>query len=51
MSSWAEDLVPFLDEISTYIDAVFYDFVKNFVGVIEGDIFEIQRIKNVRILL
>ncbi|CAF1327655.1 unnamed protein product [Rotaria sp. Silwood1] len=51
MSSWEQDLLPFLDELPTYSDAVFYSFVKNFVGVIEGDILEIQRIKNVRILL
>ena len=51
MSSWEQDLVPFLDELPTYSDAVFYNFVKTFVGVIEGDILEIQRIKNVRILL
>ncbi|CAF2068100.1 unnamed protein product [Rotaria magnacalcarata] len=51
MSSWEQDLLPFLDELPTYSDAVFYNFVKNYVGVIEGDIIEIQRIKNVRILL
>ena len=41
----------FLDNLSSYSDDVFYKFVKEFVGEIEGEILEIQRIKNVRILL
>ncbi|CAF4004750.1 unnamed protein product [Rotaria sordida] len=51
MASWEQDLLPFLDELLSYTDEAFYNFVRNFVGVIEGDILEIQRIKNVRILL
>jgi hypothetical protein len=51
MTSWEQDLLPFLDKLPSYTDEVFYNFVKDFVGVIEGEILEIQRIKNVRILL
>ncbi len=51
MSSWEQDLLPFLDKLPSYTGEIFYDFVKEFVGVIEGEILEIQRIKNVRILL
>ncbi|CAF1127045.1 unnamed protein product [Rotaria sordida] len=39
------------DDLWSYSDDVFYDFVKKFVGQIEGEILEIQHIKNVRILL
>ncbi len=45
------ELLPFIENISSYSDDVFYKFVKEFLGVIEGEILEIQRIKNVRILL
>ena len=51
MATWEEDLLPFLDELPYYTNEDFYNFVKNFVGVIEGEIFEMQRIKNVRVLL
>ena len=51
MNSEPGDLSSILDEISSYSDDVFYKFVKEFVGVIEGEILEIQGIKNVRILL
>ena len=51
MARLEQDSLPFLDELPTYNDETFYNFVKNFVCVIEGDILEIQRIKNVRILL
>ncbi|CAF3156472.1 unnamed protein product [Rotaria sp. Silwood2] len=39
------------DDLWSYSDDVFYDFVKKFVGQIEGEILEIQHVKNVRILL
>jgi hypothetical protein len=51
MSIWEQDLLPFLDKLPSYTDEVFYNFVKDFVGVVEGEILEMQRIKNVRILL
>jgi len=51
MADWEQDLLPFLDELPSYTNETFYNFVKDFVGVIEGEMLEIQRIKNVRILL
>lgn len=51
MTSWEQDLLPFLDKLPSYNGEIFYNFVKEFVGVIEGEILEIQRIKSVRILL
>jgi hypothetical protein len=51
MASMERELLPFLENISSYSDDVFYTFVKEFVGGIESEILEIQRIKNVRILL
>ncbi|CAF1363449.1 unnamed protein product [Rotaria sordida] len=51
MASMEQELLPFLENLSSYSDDVFYTFVKEFVGVIEGEILETQRIKNVRILL
>jgi len=45
------DLSPILDNISSCSGDAFYNFVKEFVGVIESEILEIQCIKNVRILL
>jgi hypothetical protein len=51
MDSEQEDLSSILDNISSYSGDVFYNFVKEFVGVIEGEILEIQCIKNIRILL
>ncbi|CAF1212167.1 unnamed protein product [Adineta ricciae] len=38
-------------DLWSYSDNVFYSFVKTFVGEIEGEILEIQCIKNVQILL
>ena len=46
-----QELSPFLENLSSYSDDAFYTFVKDFVGVIEGEILEIQCIKNVRTLL
>ena len=51
MTNMNEDSSSFLDNISSYSDDVFYRFAKEFVGVVEGEILEIQRIKNVRLLL
>lgn len=51
MINWEQDLSQFLDKLPSYTDDVFYSFVKDFVGIVEGEILEIQRIKNVRILL
>jgi hypothetical protein len=51
MASMERELLPYLENISSYSDDVFYTFVKEFIGVVEGEIFEIQRIKNVRVLL
>ncbi|CAF2740457.1 unnamed protein product [Rotaria sp. Silwood2] len=51
MASMERELLPFLENISSYSDNVFYAFVKEFVGEVESEILEIQRIKNVRILL
>ncbi|CAF1022311.1 unnamed protein product [Rotaria magnacalcarata] len=51
MASMERELLPFLENISSYSDDVFYAFVKEFVGDVESEILEIQRIKNVRILL
>lgn len=51
MSSLEQDLMPFLDELPFYTGDLFYDFVKKVVGFVEGEIMEIQQIKNVRILL
>src|SRR5262249_25639917 len=51
MASMERELFPFLENISSYSDDVFYTFVKEFVGVVESEILKIQRIKNVRILL
>lgn len=51
MATLEQELLPFLDKISSYSGAVFYEFVKEYVGVIEGEILEIQHIKNIRILL
>jgi hypothetical protein len=45
------DLPSLSDNILSYSSDAFYKFVKEFVGVNEGVILEIQRIKNVRILL
>jgi hypothetical protein len=39
------------NDLWSYSDDVFYTFVKGFVGDVEGEILEIQCIKNVRILL
>ena len=39
------------DDLWSYTGDVFYDFVKKFVGQIEGEILEVQHIKSVRILL
>jgi hypothetical protein len=39
------------DDVWSYSDDVFYNFVQKFVGPIEAEILEIQHIKNVRILL
>ncbi len=50
MTSWEQDLLPFLDKLPSYTGEIFYNVVKEFVGVIEGEILEIQRIKSVRIL-
>ncbi|CAF2663600.1 unnamed protein product [Rotaria sp. Silwood2] len=51
MASMEQELLPFLENISSYSDDIFYKFVREFVGVIESEILEIRRIKNVRILL
>ncbi|CAF1476242.1 unnamed protein product [Rotaria sp. Silwood1] len=51
MASMEQELLPFLENISSYSDDIFYKFVREFVGIIESEILEIQRIKNVRILL
>jgi len=51
MASMERESWPFLENISSYSDDVFYTFVKEFLGVIESEILEIQCIKNVRILL
>ena len=51
MTSMEQELLPFLENLSSYSDDVFYTFVKEFVGAIEGEILEIQCIKNVRTLL
>lgn len=51
MTSLEQDLAPFLDELPSYNGKNFYDLVKKFVGAVESEILEIQRIKNVRILL
>lgn len=51
MSSLKEDLLPYFSELPSYTDDLFYKFVKKFVVTVEGEIIEIQRIKNIRILL
>ncbi|CAF3788942.1 unnamed protein product [Rotaria sp. Silwood1] len=51
MNCEQSELSTLLDDLWLYSDDVFYDFVKKFVGQIEGEILEIQHIKNVRILL
>jgi hypothetical protein len=51
MASIEQELMPFIDNIPSYSGDIFYKFVKDYVGVVEGEIFEIQRIKNIRILL
>jgi hypothetical protein len=51
MDSEQGDLSSILGNISSYSGDAFYDFVNEFVGVIESKILEIQRIKNVRVLL
>jgi len=45
------DMSTILYDILSYSDDIFCNFVKEFVGVIEGTILETQRIKKVRILL
>jgi hypothetical protein len=51
MISIDNDQSPFPDDISSYSDDVFYKFVEEFVGEIEAEIWKVQRIRNVRILL
>ena len=51
MASIDQDLIPYINDIPSYCDDTFYQFVKDHVGTIEGEILEIQQIKNVRILL
>ena len=51
MADIERELLPFVNEIPTYSGNVFYQFVKDNVGVVEGQVLEVQRIKNVRILL
>lgn len=51
MATMEEELLPFVQNISSYSGDNFYKFVKEFIGPIECEIFEIQYIKNVRILL
>ncbi len=45
MDSEQGDLSLILDNISSYSGDAFYDFVKEFVGVIESEILKIQRVK------
>lgn len=51
MDNNEHDLSIFLDEISSYSGDIFYNFVKKFVGEVEGEILQVQCIKNVQILL
>ena len=51
MNCEPSEISTLLDDLWSYSDDIFYNFVKKFVGRIEGEILEIQCIKNVRILL
>ena len=51
MNCEPSEMSTLLDDLWSYSDDAFYNFVKEFVGRIEGEILEIQCIKNVRILL
>ncbi|CAM4815916.1 unnamed protein product [Rotaria magnacalcarata] len=51
MATLEEELLPILDNVSSYSGDAFYKLVKDYVGIVEGEILEIQCIKNIRILL
>lgn len=45
MADMERELLSFLENMSSYSGDTFYAFVKEFVGTIESEILEIQRIK------
>ncbi|CAF4293122.1 unnamed protein product [Rotaria magnacalcarata] len=51
MTTLEEELLPILGNVSSYSGDAFYKLVKDYVGIVEGEILEIQCIKNIRILL
>ncbi|CAF1282975.1 unnamed protein product, partial [Rotaria magnacalcarata] len=51
MSCEQNEILTLPDDLWSYSDDVFYDFVKEYVGEIETEILKIQRIKNVQTLL
>ncbi|CAF4311753.1 unnamed protein product, partial [Rotaria magnacalcarata] len=51
MATLEEELLPILDNVSSYSGDAFYKLVKDYVGIVVGEILEIQCIKNIRILL
>ncbi|CAM4788583.1 unnamed protein product [Rotaria magnacalcarata] len=51
MSCEQNEILTLPDDLWSYSDDVFYDFVKEYVGEIEAEILKIQRIKNVQTLL
>ena len=46
-----EELLPLVDKLSSYSGDEFYKFVKQYLGITECEIFEIQCIRSIRILL
>ena len=51
MSCEQSEILTLPDDLWSYSDDVFYDFVKEYVGEIEAEILKIQRIQNVQTLL